>query len=293
MGVAGTKLTLAVIILNWNCADDTAGVVANLPASWRDRIIVVDNGSDDEAKERFILDHLGVRVIYRHDNGGYAAGMNTGMRAAFEAGFSHAVLVNADARPDAPTFERLFDIAADTAAALVGTAQTGPDGKRYVTAAVGHGNRHVDLFPREFTCPGCEDGTHEVDVVSGATILVNLDDLNRVGYMDESFFHYAEEIDMCIRVAESTGQKAVWSCRTEVPHRVGGSMPHTSARSHYYRARNKALLVRKHAANTWWASPRLVKEEGTFLLWAIRDGATGAWASGVRDGMTGRSGRVR
>jgi len=271
-----------VVILNWNSATDTVRAVEGLPLSWRSRIIVVDNGSNSWIQEQDLLDQVpGVTIKRRLTNGGYAAGMNTGMVLAHELGYSHAVLVNADARPDGETLAKMLALARDFA--LVGTAQFGPRG-RYVTAAVGRG-----LFPRPFDCPGCAAGQHEVAVISGAVILVELAATEAVGWMNESYFHYAEEIDLCLRVRRAGGHVG-WSCSTLVGHDIGGSMPRSSASAHYYTARNKILLSRNNQGRVWM-SPRLVKDEVTLAVRASRDGQLGAWRCGLVDGLRGVTGR--
>lgn len=281
--IQSVKLSdLAVIILNWNSATDTVGAVQGLPLSWRSRIIVVDNGSDSWEHEQEVLNQVpGVMIKRRPTNGGYAAGMNTGMVLARELGYSHAVLVNADARPDGKTLATMLALSGDFA--LVGTAQVGPDG-RYVTAAVGAG-----IYPRAFDCAGCATGHHEVAVVSGAAILVELAAAEAVGWMNETYFHYAEEIDLCLRVRQAGGHVG-WSCTTVVSHAVGGSMPHTSASAHYYTARNKILLARNNRARVW-LSPRLVKDEVTLAVRASRDGHLAAWGSGLLHAFQGVTGR--
>lgn len=271
-----------MVILNWNSATDTVGAVEGLPLTWRSRVIVVDNGSDCWKREQELLDQVpGVTIKRRSVNGGYAAGMNAGMVLARELGYSHAVLVNADARPDGETIARMLALAGDFA--LVGTAQVGPKG-RYVTAAVGTG-----VFPRPFDCPGCAAGQHEVTVISGAVILVELAAAEAVGWMNESYFHYAEEIDLCLRVRRA-GCRVGWSCSTVVSHAVGGSIPHTSASAHYYSARNKILLARNNQARVWM-SPRLIKDEVTLAVRASHDGQLAAWRNGLADGLRGTTGR--
>jgi GT2 family glycosyltransferase len=273
---------LAVVILNWNSATDTVGAVEGLPLSWRSHIIVVDNMSESWRHEEDILGGVpGVMIKRRNTNGGYAAGMNTGMVLARELGYSHAVLVNPDARPNGETLARMLALAGDFA--LVGTAQIGPGGP-YTTAAVGRG-----VFPRAFDCPGCAKGHHEVAIVSGATIIVDLAAAEAVGWMNESYFHYAEEIDLCLRIRRAGGHVG-WSCSTVVRHAVGGSMPHTSASAHYYTARNKILLSRNNQA-PFWMSPRLVKDELIFAVRASRDGHLHAWCCGLADGFRGATGR--
>ena len=107
--------------------------------------------------------------------------------------------------------------------------------------------------------------------------------------MDESYFHYAEEVDLCLRLRQE-GASIGWCCSTVVWHAVGGSLAHRSAGAHYYKSRNKVLLARRRGVRLW-TSPRLVKDEATFAVLASRDGQLRAWGHGLRDGIRGVTGR--
>lgn len=290
INIAGLEPTsLAVVVLNWNCADDTRKAVTGLPETWRERIFVVDNGSKDWEAQREILSTLsGVKVVRRSLNGGYAAGMNTGMLAASAAGFRYAALLNADARPNEDALVRMLGLAREHA--VVGIAQTqGIDESatrdRYVTAAVGR-----NLTPRPLECSGCLAGFHQADVVSGAVLVVDMDAIAEVSWMDESFFHYKEEFDLAYRI-RSSGHKIAWICDREVPHAVGASMPHHSGNACYYTARNEILFFRKHRGLIRsLLNPRLARNELVFLGLSARHRKLGHWAAGVRDGLVGRTG---
>lgn len=276
----------AIVVVNWNSAADVVQMLQTLPPVWLPDVIVVDNASERWPDEQQELSALGpLQVIRRSENGGYAAGVNTGLQAARSLEKRYAILINPDARLDAHAIQNLLDLAAMGGHAVVGTAQRGPDG-RYVTAATG-----MTAFPREFVCAGCDRGSHLVDVVSGAVLVVDLSVAEALGGLDESFFHYAEEVDYCLRV-RSAGGTIAWSCATEVFHAIGGSMPHSSRRAHYYTARNKVLLVRRHSA-VWWLQPRLAKDEVRFGLAAMSDGAARAWSRGLMDGICNVSGMWR
>lgn len=273
--------SLAIVVLNWNSAHHTAGAVQSLPPSWRDGIIIADNGSADQDEELATLRPLGTRIVSRRVNAGFAVGMNMGLRAAADAGFTHAVMVNSDSRPTADAVLAMHELI--PAHALVGIAQVEglaapASGTRYVTAAVGR-----TLTPRVINCAGCEVGHHEVDVVSGAVMLVHLDTLASVGWIDEEFFHYKEEVDMAYRIRQA-GHRVAWVCSHEVAHEVGGTVQHFSPNWSYYRARNEIHFFRKHGGLRRPGSlARLVRNELTFL---VQGGHGGDWFSGVRDGIT-------
>lgn len=273
-------------MLNWNTAEHTLGAVQSLPESWREGIIIVDNGSADQQGQLDLLQPLGTRIVAREQNGGFAVGMNTGLKAAARAGFTHAVMANSDCRPTAEALLAMY--ALTPAHALVGIAQVeGLDEnisrQRYPTAAVGD-----SLTPRVFTCAGCDVGHHEVDVVSGAVMLVDLAVLESLGWIDEGFFHYKEEVDMAYRVRRQ-GHGVAWVCSYEVGHAVGANVAHYSPTWSYYRSRNDIYFFRKHGGlRRPGALLRLARNELTFLA----QGRNGRhWLSGVRDGATNKTGR--
>lgn len=273
-------------MLNWNTAEHTVGAVESLPEAWREGIIIVDNGSADQEGQLEVLRPLGTEIVVREVNGGFAVGMNTGLKAAAAAGFTHAVMANSDCRP---TAEALLAMHALTSAnALVGVAQVEglsheSSRTRYVTAAVGN-----SLTPRAFTCDGCVAGHHEVDVVSGAVMLVDLAALESVGWIDEDFFHYKEEVDMAYRIRQA-GHGVAWVCSYEVGHAVGANVAHYSPTWSYYRSRNDIYFFRKHGGlRRPGALLRLARNELIFLA----EGRNGRdWLSGVMDGAINKTGR--
>jgi glycosyltransferase involved in cell wall biosynthesis len=86
-------------------------------------VLVVDDGSGEEARR--IVDALAregaVRVVRRETNGGKGAAVKTGLRAARDLGFSHALQIDADGQhdpADIPIF--LARAAAQPEAAVLG-----------------------------------------------------------------------------------------------------------------------------------------------------------------------------
>ncbi|QLQ39588.1 glycosyltransferase family 2 protein [Micromonospora robiginosa] len=236
---------VVAVILNWNCADDTLRCLrAVLAGSHVPEVVVVDNGSTDDSVAR--LAHLdGSATLLRLDgNLGYAGGMNAGIRAARERGADWVWLLNADAVPRPGALAALLAHRERfTVATSVQTTSAHPDDpapEPYVVAAMLPGGR-----VRPFGCPGCAEGVHEVDVVTGAALLLRVADVVRVGFFDERFFHYKEEFDLVRRIADAGGRIAL-VCDSEVWHKRGGSLSGSSPRALYYYHRNEILYVRKH-----------------------------------------------
>src|SRR5688500_6336093 len=76
---------LSVVIVNYNAATHVRRCLASLAegcAGVRYEPIVVDNASPEGGVEEAVRAAPGVRLIRRRRNGGFAAGVNTGLRAA-------------------------------------------------------------------------------------------------------------------------------------------------------------------------------------------------------------------
>ncbi len=61
---------------------------------------------------------------------------------------------------------------------------------------------------------------HEVDAITGAYFLTPRKVLDKVGYFDEDYFMYAEDIDLCFRIKQA-GYKIMYDPSVEVLHYKG------------------------------------------------------------------------
>jgi GT2 family glycosyltransferase len=238
---------IVAVILNWNCAPDTIRCLRAVAAGTaRPDVIVVDNGSVDDSVAQLerLDDDFGLVKLDR--NLGYAGGMNAGIAEASTRGASRVWLLNADAVPRPGALQALLEtgdryaVAASRQVTSAGPGTTGTE--PYVVAAMLHKGK-----PRPFRCAGCTERAHDVDVVTGAALLIGLPWIERVGTLDERFFHYKEEYDLVRRIAEAGGRVGL-VCASEVWHQRGASLHHASPRAQYYFHRNEILYVRKHYA---------------------------------------------
>jgi GT2 family glycosyltransferase len=239
------------VVLNWNCAPDTIRCVrAVREGSVVPEIIVVDNGSRDDSLDALGRADLGALLIPLPDNLGYAGGMNAGIRAAMDRGATHVWLLNADCLPRADALAALLEQAGtyDVSASLQLTSAQpwGADAKAYIAAAMLPGGK-----VRPVECSGCAAGRHDVDVVTGAALFLATEWLAKVGLFDESFFHYKEEFDLVVRIAQAGGRVGL-VCRSVVWHKLGGSLNTASPRARYYHYRNELLYVRKQRGARVW-----------------------------------------
>ncbi len=83
-----------------------------------DDIIIVNDGSNEETTAEIIaLEKEGFRAVHRSQNGGKGAAVKSGFQAAQDAGFTHALQIDADGQHDLdliPTFMEISKKAPDS-----------------------------------------------------------------------------------------------------------------------------------------------------------------------------------
>ena len=90
-----------------------------------------------------------------------------------------------------------------------------------------------------------QDQPREVDVLMGACLLIRREALDEVGLLDEDFFMYSEEVDLCTRLRRS-GWLLYWMPSAEVIH-FGGQSTRQVAEEMFLRLyEGKILYFRKH-----------------------------------------------
>ena len=102
------------------------------------------------------------------------------------------------------------------------------------------GRYHLSYLP--------ENETHEVDVLSGAFMLMRREALTKAGLLDEQFFMYGEDVDLSFRIQQA-GYKNFYFPGTTIIHFKGESTKRGSISfvMHFYRA--MLLFSRKHFSN--------------------------------------------
>lgn len=288
-----TTASVTAIIVNWNSAVDTLECVDHLVALHPGMgIVVVDNASDSGdfmALER----GLGPEVELRRSpvNGGYASGVNRGLLVAKERGTRWAWLVNPDSRPRPGCLEELLKHSRG-ALALSPAQESSPSydsqADVYITAAMIRRGRVTPIV-----CTGCSNGGHEVDVLTGTTLLLDVQASFGLGLLREDFFHYKEEYEFVERLGRLGKLRLVCSARTW--HRRGASLSQESPAAEYYRVRNELLYLR-FRSRYWALKPRTVRFVLRVLLralvWPTAPGVRDAALRGIKDGLLGRSGAL-
>jgi hypothetical protein len=268
---------ISLVIVNWNARDLLRACLASLRSEARDlalEVIVVDNASTDQSVEILSAEFPEVIWVRNPVNAGFAAATNLGLRRARGACWG---LLNPDTEvlPGA-LFQLRQALEPEPALSVAGpqllnadrTLQ--PSGRRFPSL----GRMAGEMFwPRawkgssfwlqamfgrtDFSQPA------RVDELSGACLLARRETFARVGFFDEAYFLYFEEVDWFRRLAQAGGC-ACYVPGARVIHHWGGSASQAAETSVLANARSAFYYWRKfHGA---WAGLAL---RGFFMLRAL------------------------
>jgi N-acetylglucosaminyl-diphospho-decaprenol L-rhamnosyltransferase len=249
---------LTIIIVSFNSAADIGTCLESIPAAARDtahEVTVVDNASADGTAALVRERWPHVRVIDAGDNLGFARANNLGIRAT--AG-ELVLLLNPDAVPADRAIDRLVAVLdAMPRVAVAGPRIVDEGGRAELShgAMIGpfaelrqkvltHGHaRHwpviggrVEHASRRASFP---------DWVSGACLLIRRADLEAAGLLDERYFLYTEDVDLCAAV-RAHGRLVRFSPEAEVVHARGASRASAPGRTEQAYRRSQLAFYRKH-----------------------------------------------
>ncbi len=275
-------MAVTAIIPTWNRRELVSAVVSDLLRQTQppDRILVVDNGSTDGTVEA--CERLGATVLRMGRNAGFAAAVNHGI------GFTSAewvVILNNDVQLHPDWLERLVSRAEAGGASFA-------CGKLLQTADHSRMDGSFDLLCRGGCAwragQGRESGAiwnqaRRIYFVPFTAALFRRDLFDEVGYLDERFESYLEDVDFGLRCANA-GREGVYVPDAVAYHMGSATLGAWSARMVRLLSRNQLLLMAKHGAlrqNRW---PAFVAQSLWGLL-AVRHGAGWAWLQGKREGL--------
>ena len=277
---------LSIVIVNWNTRDMLRDCLHSVHASLDDldvEVMVVDNASSDGSAAMVEEEFPEVRLIANHDNRGFAAANNQGMKPSSGR---YVLLLNPDTIVAPVTLNRMIRYADDhTDAAVIGcqvyesehciqrTCFRYPDPVNTLFAETGlsrlcSGSR---LFGRYWMGDWDRKSEREVDVVSGMFMLVRREAIEQVGFMDESYFIFAEEADWCHRFRRA-GWRCIFTPEARIIHRDGGGKSTEQISVRMYVQMQKSLLMfqRKNLGRRAWFTSWLIYVISTSLrtvLW--------------------------
>jgi len=282
------KVRIATVIVNYR----TPGLVIDCletlvpeidPGS--DLVVVVDNGSGDGSVNRIESEIAArrwerVRVIASHENRGYSAGNNLGIRSTAARAY---FLLNSDTLVKAGAVLRLWKVLqSDARIGLVGPRQESRKGTpltscfRFHTpwseliAGAGTGPIRTLLSRWDVPLPTSKVRC-EPEWTSFAGVLIRREVIDNVGLLDEGFFMYFEDVDYCRR-ARKAGWRIVHEPSARIVHFHGASSAVVESQRnqgrlprYYYAARSR--YFRKSMGRSGLFAANLMRTFGRAIAW--------------------------
>jgi len=232
-------MKLSIIIVNYNvkyfleqCLHSVRK--ACIPVG-NSEIFVVDNNSVDGSAEMVREKFPEINLVANDRNKGFSYANNQAIKIAKG---EYVLLLNPDTIVEEDTFEKIVKFMDEHPDAgglgvkmLDGKGNFLPESKRGLPTPKVAFYKMFGLsriFPKSKTFNKYhlgyldDDKIHEVDVLSGAFMLLRKDALKKVGLLDESFFMYGEDIDMSYRLSKA-GYRNYYFPETRIIHYKGES----------------------------------------------------------------------
>ncbi len=249
---------LSIIIVSYNSRGDLEACLESLtrrPPRVDHEIVIVDNASTDGTPAYIRTRWPGVRLLEAGENAGFARANNLGIR---QSSGDLLLLLNPDTIVAAGAIDALIHLLDENHdIAVVGPRIV--DGSGRAELSFGRMISPLAELRQKVLVQGQERGmpvvsgivermtrrSRRVDWVSGACLLISRVDLEAAGLLDERFFLYTEDVDLCASVRRR-GRGVLFAADIEIVHLRGKSVASAPGPSHGAYRRSHLAFYEKH-----------------------------------------------
>ncbi len=231
-------MDLSIIIVSYNvkffleqCLHSVLKATKNIDAE----IIIIDNNSVDGSCDMLRKKFPNLTLIKNKKNVGFSTANNQGIKIAKG---KYVLLLNPDTIVAENTFEEVIGFMNKTPNAgglgvkmIDGNGKFLPESKRGLPTPMvafykifglarlfpkskKFGKYHLNYLDK--------NKTHKIDILSGACMFIRKEVLDKIGYLDETFFMYGEDIDLSYRITLA-GYNNYYYPQTTIIHYKGES----------------------------------------------------------------------
>jgi len=235
------NIDLSIIVVAFNSRETILGCINSIFETVKSHsyeIIISDNSEDDQTEEivkRNFGDNEKVIYIHNDKNYGFSKGNNIAVR---ESSGEYILFLNPDTKMYMNTVDGMIEFLKDHPDCGAATCYMKlPDGKLDDAShrgfptpvrALSHFSGFSKLFPKSKRFGGYNltylnlTKTHEIDALAGSFMIMPRLVGDKLGWWDEDFFFYGEDIDFCYRIKEA-GYKIYFVPEHEALHMKGVS----------------------------------------------------------------------
>lgn len=247
---------LAIIVVNFGSSELLANNLVETAAGIADaEVFVVDNWTDQAERHRVasLAAKQAWHLVAMGANAGFGGGVNAGARYAFDGGATDILVINPDARIDAPSVRALAESTVQNRMAVSSPVVRDPGGRVWFAGLdlyLADGTVRAPRRRREYP------GAKRIEWLSGACLWITREIWSATGGFDDEYFLYWEDIDFSHRVTAAGGILQVVPEATAIhdeggTHRGSEQRPEAKSQIYYfYNIRNRMLYAAKHLGPT-------------------------------------------
>lgn len=282
-------MELSIIVVNYKTYDLTKNAIKSVLETVKSsyEIIVVDNNSQDFSYEKLKsafaneITNKRIEIISNSSNKGFAVANNIGIK---KSKVNHILLLNSDTVVKEGSIDSSLNyIKQHEDVGAVGCKILLPNGdldKAAKRSFPNPKNSFYKLFglskinkkskSNDYNLDDLDpNGIYEVDSLVGAFMLVRKEIIDQIGFLDEDYFMYGEDIDWCYRIKEA-GWKIIYYGAVEIIHHKGSSSKKQKSKLIYEFYRAMYLFYNKHYKEKYSFLTRLVVYMGIVFLLLIK-----------------------
>ena len=227
-------MKLSVIIVNYNVTQLLRSCLLSLQKYIQEidyEVIVIDNASTDNSWGDLIPEFPNVHFISSEINGGFSKANNRAIQAAKG---EYILLLNPDTEFEGFYMKELLDFAdSQPAFGCLGVRMHDaegnflPESKRSVPDMFNSFEKLFTNFKKNnsksyYRNDIEENAVAEIEVMTGAFLLAKKDVYEKIGGLDEAYFMYGEDIDLCYTFLRN-GYKNFYYGKVSILHHKGES----------------------------------------------------------------------
>jgi GT2 family glycosyltransferase len=256
----------SIIIVNWNTRELLSACLKSIDKHRGENefeVILVDNASSDGSVEMVRECFPDVRLLVNDENVGFARANN---RAIQNSRGAYLLLLNPDTEIKKGALDLLVRFMDENPqAGAAGSRLINPDGSLQMSCnptptlarelwRLFHLDRikHYGIYDMR---SWCLEKPRRVDILQGASLIIRREVLEQVGLLDDDYFVFSEEVDLCHRIQQS-GWELYWVPQSQVIHYGGQSTKQIPEKMFLELYRGKILFFRKHHG---WCTTLLYK----------------------------------
>lgn len=251
-------LDLSIIIVNWNTKELLNDCILSI-RKWAGavtyEVIIVDNASYDGSSIFIEEKFPDVKLIKNTVNKGFAAACNEGAK---NTDGRYLFFLNPDTLLTENCLEKLVEFSDKQIwFGALGPQLIGREGRIQnsvrkfptITGLLTKNTIIGKIIPllgkNKLACTLSQDKASSVEQVSGAALLIKKDIWRDVGGMDERFFMFYEEVDLCRRLKD-LGYNIYYIPQVQIIHKGGGARKKDRSAVLYYLQRSMFLYLKKY-----------------------------------------------